>query len=117
MIGTVRIGEKEVEMAANAASPFVYKQLFKKDFIVMLDKLQSGKLDDENANLFVEMGFIMAKQAEAPDISKLMQLKMEDFYKWLEGFEPMEVILASDAIARLYNGQKDATSVPKNEGE
>jgi len=117
MIGTVKLGEKEVEMAANAATPFIYKQLFKKDILVLMDKLQVNGMTEETSDVFVELGFVMAKQAKTNDIKDLMNLKTEDFYTWLTEFEALDVVLASNEIAMIYNGQKESTSVPKSQGD
>ena len=34
MRGTVKIGQRDVDMLANAASPFIYKKIFHKDFLM-----------------------------------------------------------------------------------
>ena len=33
MRGIVKIGERDVDMLANGASPFIYKKIFHKDFL------------------------------------------------------------------------------------
>lgn len=110
MYGTVQIGEKNVGMLANAASLYVYKNIFHEDF---LKKMQEEKPDED---LFQKMGFVMAKQAEIEKPSELMKLNIDNYYEWLYGFEALDVILAIDEISDIYLGNKDGTSVPKSEG-
>lgn len=111
MKGTVKIGSKEVGMVANAASPYIYKQVFQEDF---LTKLQQKTPD---VDTFQKMAFVMAKQDETSDMSVLMKLTEKDFWTWLLEFESMDVIYATDAIANLYLAQTQTTSIPKSEGE
>ena len=106
MFGKVKIGEKDVEMLANAATPYRYQQIFHEDFI----KKVTGKEDSEPADFFTKIGFTMAMQASKKDMSKI---GIADFYTWLEGFEPNEVFTAVDAIADLFNGNYEGDVNPK----
>lgn len=111
MKGTVKIGSKEVGMVANAASPYIYKQVFHEDFL--------AKVQDKNpdADIFQKMGFVFAKQAETENLSDLMKLNEGMFLEWLTAFEPLDIILATSEIANLYYRQREKTSVPKKQGE
>lgn len=111
MQGTVKIGEKEVGMVANAASPYIYKQVFHEDF---LTKLQ---VKEPDTDLFQKMAYIMAKQAELEKLSDLMKLNEEGFYEWLLQFESMDVLYAIEEVANIYLAQKKETAVPKSQGE
>lgn len=108
---TVKIGEKYVEMVGNAASVYVYKQLFREDF---LQKVQAAEPDPD---LFQKMGFVFARQAESSSISDLMNMSIDDYYNWLSGFEALDVLLATEEISSLYYKQQEGTATPKNEGE
>ena len=110
MRGKIMIGNREIEMAANAASPFYYKEIFKEDFLL---KAQETPPD---VNIFVKMGFIMAKQAEK-SFSEMMKLPAEEFFTWLDQFEPMDVLNAAGEISNLYMGQTESSSIPKNEAD
>lgn len=111
MYGKVHIGEKEIEMVANAASPYIYRQVFHEDF---LKKIQEKDVDPD---LFVKMGYIMSKQAEAgAKMSDLMKLTIDGFYSWLFEFEAMDVLTASAEISNIYLGQTGELSTPKTEG-
>lgn len=111
MKGTVKIGSKEVGMVANAASPYIYKQIFHEDFLA---KIQEKTPD---ADLFQKMGFVFAKQNEIEKISDLVKLTEEVYLEWLTGFEPLDILLATKEIADLYYRQRKGTAVPKSKGE
>lgn len=110
MRGVIAIGEKNVEMVANAASPYLFKQVFKEDFLLLIQK------KDPDADLFVKMGFIMAKQAETDNIADLMKLDLTAFYTWLEDFNPLEVMNATAPMSEVYFGQIKTISNPKEKG-
>lgn len=114
MKGTILIGSKNVEMAANAASPFVYKQVFHEDLLLEINKMDMTSPD---VNVFAQLAFIMTKQGEGLQIADLMKLTKNEFYAWLEEFEPLDIVRAIGDISGLYFGQTVAMSVPKNEGE
>lgn len=110
MKGTITIGTKDVEMVANAASPLIYRQIFKKDFIAETQK------EPVEMTLFAEMGFIMKLQAEKPT-AEVLRTPIDEFYTWLEEFEPMDMFNATVEIGNFYTGQEVALSVPKSEGD
>ena len=109
MRGTISIGNKDVEMAANAATPFIYKQTFHEDLLLQL------QAKEPSSDLVVKLGFVMAKQAELP-AEELMKIKETEFYSWVEQFEFMDFVGVSKDIFDLYTYQTVRTSVPKNEG-
>lgn len=110
MKGTVDIGGVAIEMVANAASPYIYRQIFHEDFI------KEAQKDEPDADLFAKMGFVMAKQATTSKMSDLMNTTVEEYYEWLTQFEPLAVLTAAGDISNLYMGQEQSLSVPKNEG-
>lgn len=126
---TINVGSKTLELANNAFTPILYRQIFKKDFLALFSsmitknkdvinkalKLQSVKAEfdekkitreeflqkyseigfdsgdlaivDERADLMSEIAFIMAKQAEIAEASKLIQLTSLDYYDFLSQFD------------------------------
>lgn len=108
MYKDITIGSKTVGMAANALSPYLYKIVFHEDFLRAIQK------DDPDPDIFVKMGFIFMKQAEVKDLSKLTKLNENDFYKWVQEYEPLEIVLASGEISSLYYAQAKSSSVPKS---
>ena len=111
MYGKVQIGNETVEMVANAASPYIYKHIFREDFLLKIREAEP------EADLFQKMGYVMAKQAEINGMSELMKLTIDGFYEWLMQFEAMDILAASDQISTIYLGQTESASVPKNEAE
>lgn len=114
MKDSVQIGNKQMEMVANAATPFVYKQIFHKDLLLEINNM-SG--DAPDVACFTRLAFVMTKQGEGLDIKALMDLKEADFFAWLVDFEPMDFVQATGKITSLYFGQTIAMSVPKSAGE
>lgn len=113
MKGTVKIGTQELGMLANAASPVIYKNIFHEDF---LKKCQSFE-GDQDSELFQKMGFVMWKQAQGLSIRELMsEITIDEYYEWLVGFEPLDIMMASADIANLYYAQEAGGSIPKKEG-
>lgn len=112
MYGTVTIGGKGVEMVANAASPYRFKQIFREDFLKRA--IETNGNEAESVDLFVRMGFIMAKQAEKADFGKLNE---DSFFLWLEDFEPSDVQMAAGEIANIYAGNAETSSTPKKKAD
>lgn len=106
----IKIGDKDVEMVANAASPYIYKNLFNEDFLLLIQSKEPP------VDLFVKMGFILSKQAEGLEHKKLMDLKQDDFLTWLEQFDATAPLEATGDISSFYFKNTKTNSVPKKEG-
>ena len=109
MIGTVKIGDKEVEMLANAATPFWYNQIFHDDFFTA-----TQNMSDDNAGstvgVFTRVGFVMAKQASTKDMKKVTE---GQFMDWLTEFEAMDLPNAIPDIVEIYMAQTKGTAKAK----
>lgn len=101
MIKTIKLNSgKELALTANAATPFRFKQLFGGDLLQLFQAAaKAGEDNLEVADTITQLAFIMSKQAEKADMS---QLSMDEFYSWLEDFEPMDFAYASGDIINLY---------------
>ena len=109
---TITIGSEQVEMAANAASPFVYHKIFGKDFLKITQK------DPDNTEVYGEMAFVMTKQAEIGELEMMKGAVTEtDFITWLTKFDPMDMIDAMPQVVSLYVDQRKGTAVPKPEAD
>ena len=106
MRGTIDFGGKSVELVANGATPVLYKRVFRRDFLS-----SANKADD--MDVYVELAFIMAKQAEKPMAELINSLKYEDYLEWIEGFGAMDVVEKVSDIFALYQGQAMQTSKAK----
>ena len=112
MYREIKIGEKSIPMLANGATPIRYRMVFGRDFI---NEFDNGQTDNGKATTSIsELAFIMAKQAEAQNEHKPMTtLNQESFIEWLEQFEPLDVVLATDEIVDLYLGNEKTLSEAK----
>lgn len=105
MVKTITIDGREVKLAANAATPFRFRQMFKKDLLQILGNEE--KAEAEGIDAVSGLAFIMAKQAEGADISKMTE---NDFIAWLEEFGPMAFIESAEEILGIYTEQEQTTS-------
>ena len=107
MTGTVNIGGIDVEMTANAATPFRFKQAFGLDFFQM----STEDLTDAMAvETYQRLGYIMAMQAAGADMTKLNE---ETFFTWLEQFDGNAMIEALTEVAAIYAGNVKQNVTPK----
>ena len=113
MRGKIEIGGKEVEMLANAASPILYKRVFRQDWFKVLSESQNDESGIEGISYFEQMGFIMAMQASKP--GQLANLTFDDYLDWLAQFETEDLMAALGDVASLYRGQEVTNSQPKKE--
>lgn len=93
-------GGKEIRLAANAATPFRFKQLFGSDLLKLFQENSENKENNVYmADVITQLAFIMSKQAEKADMNSL---SMGEFYTWLEDYEPMDFIMKSEDIVNTY---------------
>ena len=107
MFAKLKIGEKEVELSANAATPFRYKQVFHKDIFSVFGN--EKKAEEEGFETIAQLAYVMAKSAEKADMNKLNE---EDFIGWLEGFEPMDFANSAEDILNTYMGTVESSALP-----
>lgn len=100
MRDTITIKDKTINVASNALTPILYRQIFKKDFLKEIAgfmALRGKKASDyteedintvnERSEAFSRLAFIMNKQAEIETAADLVKLTDVDYYTWLCGFE------------------------------
>ena len=107
MFKTLTIDGKAMEFAANAATPFRYKQVFKKDLFAILGN--EDKAQNEGVEAVTELAFIMAKQAEKTDMNKL---NYDEFMVWLEDFSGMAFVNVAEDILNVYMDSTVGTATP-----
>jgi len=107
MFKKLTIDGKEIEFAANAATPFRYKQVFQKDLLQTLGNEE--KAEKEGVEAITQLAFIMAKQAEKADMAKLTT---DEFLTWLEDFSAMAFVESAEDILNVYMDQTQNTSTP-----
>lgn len=107
MFKKVTIDGREVELAANAATPFRYKQVFQRDLLQILGN--EKKAEEEGVEAVTQLAYIMAKQAEGVDMNKLT---FDEFIAWLEGFSAMAFIEAAEDIVNAYMETTQTSATP-----
>lgn len=107
MYKTVKIDGKEMELAANAATPFRYKQVFKSDLFAVLGN--EKRAEEEGAEVVTKLAYIMHHQAKKDDMGKLNE---DDFITWLEGFSAMAFIDVAEEIINVYMDSTTGTATP-----
>ena len=114
MRGKVKIGDKDVEMLANAASPILFKMVFHQDWFKTMSGFQNDESGIEGIESLEQMGFIMAMQATKKN-SELTNMTADDYLNWLMQFESEALMIAVADIAAIYRGQETTSSQSKKE--
>ena len=112
MIETIVIGNKSVEMRADGATPFLYKQAFGKDLLKIFSDENIGGDAAGISELVAELGFVMAQQASSPDPLQV-NLSKGEFMRFLMQFEPLDIANAGEQIINLYVGTHRIDSTAK----
>lgn len=101
MIKTITLESgKAINLAANAATPFRFKQLFNLDLLKIFQ--QSTKSEDDQmilADVISQLAYIMNRQGEGANMNNI---SMDDFFAWLEEYEPMDFVTAGQEIIDAY---------------
>lgn len=93
-------GGKEIKLAANAATPFRYKQLFGADLLKLFQRSTTSEEEGMAlADVIAQLAFIMNRQAEGADMNTL---SVDEFFTWLEGFEAMDLVNVGQEILDVY---------------
>lgn len=112
MRSAITIGDETVEMAASAATPFLYQKIFREDL------LRAMQTDPENVNNYIKLAFVMAKQADTPTTDMMKgAVTEEDFFAWLDNFEMLDLMGAMADALQLYQSSRKGTSVPKQKAD
>jgi hypothetical protein len=125
----VKIGDVTVPMISNAATDFMYRQIFQEDptriQYSLSDDEKDKKAQAENQIIMLEflqrMGFVMAKNVEL-GVSEMVKLKKDiDFMEWLAQFPRTDYLEALSDIRAVYEGQDveviDAKKNPEEPNE
>lgn len=107
MLTNITIEGREMVFVANAATPFRFRQVFKKDLLSILGN--EKKAEEEGVEAVTELAYIMAMQAEKTDMKTLNE---DSFIEWLEGFGPMAFVEAAEDILNAYMANTISTAHP-----
>lgn len=105
----IKIGNKDIPMTANAATPIRYRQLFHKN---LLPYFMGEKSDEDAAEMVGELAYIMASSAAGSDMNKL---SFDGYLEWLEGFNPLDFVAHETvtAIVDLYQSNETTQTESK----
>lgn len=113
MYGTINLNGIDMELVANAATPYRMKQIFNID--IMKEFMNAEK--DNYANVISalpQLVYIMNCQAVKADMNKLNQ---ETFLTWCENLDAMAIESKSEEIIAIYLGNQNSTSRAKKNNE
>ncbi len=102
----INIDGKEMEFAANAATPIRFKQIFKTDLMRMFQDTESV----EYYEAVTQLAYVMNAQAEKNGFNGK---SFDDYCTWLEGFTPMAFINVAEEIVSVWTDSEATTSTPK----
>ena len=114
MFKSITMNDREMGMLANAASPLLYKSVFKTDLLQEIQKMDPNAPD---VGLVMRLAFILSMQADKKKVEDFRKLTEDDFIEWLEQFEPFELIEHGNDIMQLYAMNTKSTSIPKKGAE
>jgi len=109
MYKEIKVGDKQVPMLANAATPIRFKQVFGKN---LLKYFIGEEPQEEMVAMASELAYILAKAGESADMNKL---GIDDYIEWLEQFDAMAFVNIDvvSEIMSLYQGSMDGDSQAK----
>lgn len=112
---TLTIDGKEVRFKTSAALPRLYRQMFKRDVFLDLNRARSGisnkkkiSADDlpiEALEVIENLAFCMAKYAD-PSVP-------DDINDWLDQFSTTAVYQVAQDVLLMWNEEQRTASVPK----
>lgn len=111
MKNEIKIGDKDVVLVANALTPFVYTEIFKKDFLRVLMSFKTLEGKDQNeytdddfgfvlarSASFTEIAFVMAMQGAGKTAAQLVNLSRVDFLTWVSEFDDPNAFLSGEVL-------------------
>lgn len=122
----ISVGGVIIPCVANAFTPILYRQIFRRDFMTEIQsfaKLKGKKVTEytdedkalafERTNSFAGLAFTMKEQATDKSVKDLVKLTEIDFYEWLTSFEPMafEDVNTITDILNLWRGNAEDNKV------
>ena len=112
---TLTIDGKEIRFKTSAALPRLYRQMFKRDVFLDLNRARAGITNKKKATaddlpvdaleIIENLAFCMAKYAD-PDVP-------DDINDWLGEFTTTSIYQVAQEILIMWNEEQRVTSVPK----
>lgn len=102
----VKVDGKELAMAANAATPIRYKQIFHEDLMRQFEDAEHM----DYYSVVTQLAYIMHTQAEKKGFAAA---SFDNFVTWLSGFPPLAFTDAAEDIVAVYTGTEETSAEPK----
>lgn len=100
MLKEIHIGEHEVTMLSNAATPVIYRGVFQEDLLVFLQKMSATKgIAEGMTDMVCKLAYVMTMQAEN---KKMRDMNFDKFIDWLSEFQPLDFENSAGEILALY---------------
>ena len=124
----ISVGGVTIPCEANAFTPILYRQIFRRDFMAEMQSFaklkgkKSTEYTDEDKSLAFErssafscLAFTMKEQATGKSVKDLVKLTELDYYEWLATFEPMafEDVNTITNIITLWRGNAEDNHVAR----
>lgn len=103
-------GVKKFAFLATGTTAHRFRQVFHKDLMVMLNKMESADNEQTNMGIGDELAYIMNAQAEKKDMNTL---SADGFLDWADQFDGAELFLHMQDFITLYLGNRKTTSSAK----
>lgn len=103
-------GEKTFPFLATGTTAHRFRQVFHKDLMVMLNKMEGADNEQTDMGVGDELAYIMNAQAEKKDLNTL---STDGFYEWADQFDGAELFLHMQDFITLYLGNRKTTSSAK----
>lgn len=113
---TIKIGNHDIELRADGATPFLFKQAFNKDLIKIFADASNEQDTAAAGSIASELGFVMAQQAKSPDPLHV-DLSQGAFMTWLSQFEPLDLVYQAMDIINVYLSTYKTDSTAKKKDE
>lgn len=114
MKSIIKAGGKEIPVVSNAATAFIFKQTFKEDLLTFLT---TEHTDGETTEMMLKVFYVIAKQAEISEMSKLLKTEMnyEKFIEFMSGFDMLETGDIALQVFGVWNDNSETSAVEESE--
>lgn len=114
MKSIIKAGGKEIPVVSNAATAFIFKQTFKEDLLTFLT---TEHTDGETTEMMLKVFYVIAKQAEISEMSKLLKTEMnyEKFIEFMSGFDMLETGNIALQVFGVWNDNSETSAIEESE--
>lgn len=108
---TITIGENDIGMVSNGATPIFYRQIFHKDLFGIVSS--DSVTDEDKTHIFAEVAFVMVMQ-DQKTTAEMMKLTMDDYIEWSAAYDMMDLYsVAVPAAVELWAKNQETGVRPK----